>query len=143
MGQMISHHTNSSANGANTHHHDQLATGPNSDKPCVTFDCEGIAGQVGGGQCEAVGQCPLPALQTLARKSIHHIEIDVGKSGGSGMCHSCDGFTDGAGPSNSGELVIIHRFSAETHAGDAGLIERCKILFGDGGRVCFDGDFAV
>ena len=90
-----------------------------------------------------MGQCPLPALQTLTRESIHQIETDVGKSGGSGTSHSCDGFTDGAGPSDSGEVAILHRFCAKTHAGDAGLIQLCKIFFGDGGRVCFDGDFAV
>ena len=96
-----------------------------------------------GRQCKAVGQCPLPALQALARESIHHIEIDVGESGGSGLSHCRDGLTDGAGPSDSSQVAILHRFCAETHAGDAGLKQLYEILLGDRGGVCLNGDFTV
>ena len=74
-----------------------------------------------GRESKTVGQRPLPALQALAREPIHQVEIDVGKSCGSSLSHRDDGLPDGAGPSDPGQVAILHRFRAETHAGNAGL----------------------
>ena len=112
-------------------------------EPRILFDREGIAGQMRGRQRKTVGQSPLPALQALAGEPVHDIEIDVGESGGSGLSHCCDGLMDGAGPSNSRQIAIIHRFRAKTHAGDAGLKQLNEILLGDCRGVRLNGDLTV
>jgi len=112
-------------------------------EPRILFDREGIGGQVCGHQRETVGKRPLPTLQALAGEPIHHIEIDVGESGGSGLSHRRDGLTNSTGPSDPSKVAILHRFRAETHSGDAGLKQLYEILPGDRGGVCFNGDFTV
>ncbi len=112
-------------------------------EPRILLDREGIAGQVCGFQHKTVGQCPLPALQALAGKPIHQVEIDVSESGRSGLSHCRDSLMDGAGPSDPRKVAIFHRFSAETHAGDACLKQLSEILHGNRGGVRFNGDFTV
>ena len=96
-----------------------------------------------GLQRKTVDERPLPALQALAGKPIHQIEIDVGESGSSGLSHRDDGLMNGTGPSNPSQVAILHRFCAETHAGDAGLKQLYEILLGNRGGVRFNGDFTV
>ena len=96
-----------------------------------------------GLQRETVREGSLPALQILAGESIHYIEIDVGESGSSGLSHRNDGLMDGTWPSNPSKVAILHRFRAETHAGNAGLKQLNEILLGDRGGVRLNGDFTV
>jgi hypothetical protein len=112
-------------------------------EPRILFNCEGIAGQMRGLQRKAVDKCPLPALQALAWEPIHQIEIDVCESGGSSLSHNTDGLMDSTWPSDPSKVAILHRFRAETHAGDAGLKQLRETLPGDRGGMSFNGDFTV
>ena len=96
-----------------------------------------------GVSAKRVGKRPLPSLQALAGEPIHQIKIDVGESGGSSLSYRCDGVTDSTGPSDPSKVAILHRFRAETHAGDAGLKQLHEILLGDRGGMRFNGDFTV
>jgi len=96
-----------------------------------------------GLQRKTVDERPLPALQALAGKPIHQIEIDVCESGGSSLSHHLDGLMDSTGPSDPSKVAILHRFRAETNAGDAGLKQLYEILLGDRGGMRFNGDFTA
>src|SRR6185295_9912954 len=112
-------------------------------KPRTLFDRESIARQMCRFQCKTMDEGPLPTTQALPRESVHHIEIDVGESGCSGLHHRRDCLAHGTGPSYSSQVAIIHRFCAEAYAGCACLKQLRKALLGDGRGVPLNGDFTV